>query len=170
LPPHGQPIYANLFPIHDMFYCVCIYACIYIRCHHTDNGHGHGHWTRGHYRIRASCPEIMDLFLQAPLFQPTGTASVATGNGTTTTATTTATATATPESMANKFGVPYLGKLPMDPNMMNACEQGVSFLQAYTNSIAAPAFARIVDQVVEKTKEQANGGSGVVSAGVEMET
>jgi NUBPL iron-transfer P-loop NTPase len=107
--------------------------------------------------MKASCPEIMDLFIQSPLFQPT--TSIFSGGGT------------TPESMASKFGVPYLGRLPMDPNMMNACERGESFLQAYAASDAAPAFAQIVNKIVEYTQQISKiSVSHAESVDVEMDT
>ena len=57
----------------------------------------------------------------------------------------------TPAEMARQFNVPYLGKLPMDPNMMNACEKGVSFLDTYPTSTAAIAFSKLIDQIIEST-------------------
>lgn len=57
----------------------------------------------------------------------------------------------TPQSMAQKFNVPYLGRLPMDPNMMRACEEGKSFLESYPTSPAARPFAEVVRQLLEAT-------------------
>jgi hypothetical protein len=37
----------------------------------------------------------------------------------------------TPAAMAELFSVPYFGKVPMDPNMMFACENGFSFLENF---------------------------------------
>lgn len=48
------------------------------------------------------------------------------------------------EAMAKKFNVPFLGRLPLDNKMTGACEEGVSFLEEYPDSVAAPAFSKIV--------------------------
>lgn len=59
------------------------------------------------------------------------------------------------EAMAKTFGVPFLGRLPLDDKMTKSCEDGVSFLEEHPTSVAAPAFAKIVDDViasVEKTQ------------------
>lgn len=98
----------------------------------------------------------MELLLQAPLFQPSTSAETSAGD--------------TPESMADKFGVPYLGKLPMDPNMMNACERGESFLQTYANSVAAAPFAMIVEKIVEKTQQAKRTYIEEGSVTIEMNT
>ncbi|KAF1781742.1 P-loop containing nucleoside triphosphate hydrolase [Phytophthora cactorum] len=52
------------------------------------------------------------------------------------------------EAMAKKFNVPFLGRLPLDNKMTGACEEGVSFLEEYPDSVAAPAFSKIVDDLV----------------------
>jgi hypothetical protein len=53
------------------------------------------------------------------------------------------------ETMAKAFNVPFLGRLPLDDKMTTACEDGVSFLEEYPQSSAAPAFKRIVDDIVK---------------------
>lgn len=47
--------------------------------------------------------------------------------------------------MAAKFDVPFLGKIPLDTNMLRCCESGKSFTDTYPDSPAAPAFLRVVD-------------------------
>jgi hypothetical protein len=47
--------------------------------------------------------------------------------------------------MAKAFKVPFLGRLPLDNKMTGACEEGVSFLEEYPDSVAAPAFSKIVE-------------------------
>lgn len=59
----------------------------------------------------------------------------------------------TPLNMARRFGVPYLGRLPMDPNMMYACEEGKSFLELYPTSAAAGPFAEIVKKIMAATPD-----------------
>ena len=58
----------------------------------------------------------------------------------------------TPEGMARLFQVPYLGKLPMDPNMLRACEEGKSFIDAYPTSVASAPFSSIIKKLIEATK------------------
>ncbi len=53
--------------------------------------------------------------------------------------------------MAKRFNVPYLGKLPMDPNMMRACEEGKSFLEIFPDSVAAKPFLHIVHNLIYMT-------------------
>lgn len=46
------------------------------------------------------------------------------------------------------------GKLPMDPNMMRACEEGKSFLEAYPGSVATAPFAEVVRSIVQMTPDR----------------
>lgn len=62
-----------------------------------------------------------------------------------------------PQSMATRFGVPYLGQLPMDRNLMQACEDGVGFLAHYPHSVAAQPLTTIVERL-----KQALCGQGSV--------
>lgn len=91
----------------------------------------------------------MALFLEAPLFTPPIHTPK---NGTETVDNISNNEINTPEKMANLFGVPYLGKLPMDPNMMYSCENGFSFLDKFPNSPATKPFSSIVDKVIDITK------------------
>jgi len=67
--------------------------------------------------------------------------------------------------MAEKFAVPYLGKLPLDPNLLKACEDGVSFVERFPFSPAASPLNAIVDGLIlslpveddEEDGEQNNG-------------
>ena len=68
-------------------------------------------------KIQQAFPELLDLSLQVPLLTPDG-----------------AEVESNPEAMARKFGVPYLGALPMDPNLTKACEKGLNFLEEFPDS------------------------------------
>ncbi|KAG7395295.1 cytosolic Fe-S cluster assembly factor nbp35 [Phytophthora boehmeriae] len=57
------------------------------------------------------------------------------------------------EAMAKKFNVPFLGRLPLDNKMTGACEEGVSFLEEYPDSVAAPAFGKIVQDIVASVEK-----------------
>lgn len=49
-----------------------------------------------------------------------------------------------PKGMAASFGVPYLGKVPLDPNLLRACEEGVAVAEKAPGSPAVVALDRIV--------------------------
>ncbi|KAJ8611177.1 hypothetical protein CTAYLR_003558 [Chrysophaeum taylorii] len=53
-----------------------------------------------------------------------------------------------PEAMAKAFRVPYLGALPLDPELTKACEAGVYFADATPNSPAAKPFQKALDAIL----------------------
>jgi len=77
--------------------------------------------------LREKCPEVLSMIAAADVFP-------ASGGG--------------PRGMAEKFNVPYLGKLPLDPNLLKACEDGVSFVEKYPLSPAASPLNAIVDKII----------------------
>lgn len=85
----------------------------------------------------AACPELLQYSLQCNLFTPSSQPNSASSSSN------------TPKKMAERFNVPYLGRLPMDPNLLNACESGVSFLDEYPVSPARNDFQAIVNKIVE---------------------
>ncbi len=93
--------------------------------------------------LREKCPELLSMMATADVFPPSGRG---------------------PRGMAEKFGVPYLGKLPLDPNLLKACEDGVSFVEKYPSSPAASPLNALVDRLIlalpvedEEDGEQNNG-------------
>ncbi|RHY31784.1 hypothetical protein DYB32_004496 [Aphanomyces invadans] len=80
--------------------------------------------------LKAKAPELLSMAVQLQVFPP------AAGGG---------------EAMARMFQVPFLGRLPLDQKLTQACEEGVSFLEAYPTSSAASGFQQILDQVVRNT-------------------
>ena len=93
-------------------------------------------------KIQEHVPELLHTYIESHLFKlPENAVSQEQAEG----------GDNNPRGMAKKFNVPYLGKLPMDPNMMRACEEGKSFLDVYPSSVAAPAFAEIVNRIVQMT-------------------
>ncbi len=56
------------------------------------------------------------------------------------------------ESMAGDMAVPFLGRIPIDPNIVTACDQGEPYVQRYADSPAADSFGRIADRVLELQK------------------
>ena len=77
--------------------------------------------------LKEKCPEILSMMAITDVFPPAGTG---------------------PEGMAKKFGVPYLGKLPLDPNLLRACEDGVAFVDQYPSSPATTPLNNIVDKLI----------------------
>jgi Mrp family chromosome partitioning ATPase len=91
--------------------------------------------------LQKHCPELLECSLTTNLFRPS----------------TDAAAESNPATMARRFGVPYLGHLPMDPNMMSCCERGENFLQKFPTSAAAAPLRSIVANLLrelEKNKRQ----------------
>lgn len=61
------------------------------------------------------------------------------------------------KALAEEFGIPFLGAIPLDPRIGKACDRGESFLEEYENSPATEAILDIVDALreqVEKSKEK----------------
>lgn len=77
--------------------------------------------------LREKCPEVLSMIAGADVFPPSGSG---------------------PRGMAKKFGVPYLGRLPLDPNLLKSCEEGKSFVDAYPSSPAASPLNSIVDGLI----------------------
>ena len=77
--------------------------------------------------LREKCPEVLSMIASADVFPPTGYG---------------------PRGMASKFNVPYLGKLPLDPNLLKACEDGKCFVDKYPMSPAAKPLNDIVDNLI----------------------
>jgi len=79
--------------------------------------------------LREKCPEVLGMIAGADVFP-------ASGRG--------------PRGMAEKFNVPYLGRLPLDPNLLKACETGVCFVDIHATSPAASPLNDIVDKLIER--------------------
>ncbi len=56
------------------------------------------------------------------------------------------------EAMARDMGVPFLGRIPMDPAVVLAGEQGVPYLNAFADSSTAAAFRAAVQPLVAMTE------------------
>jgi MinD-like ATPase involved in chromosome partitioning or flagellar assembly len=86
-------------------------------------------------RIQEHCPELLHLNLTTSFFTTSENLS----------------AENNPIEMAKKFNLEYLGRIPMDRNLIKSCEDGISFLEAYPSSIASEPFQAIVTRVIEIT-------------------
>jgi Mrp family chromosome partitioning ATPase len=88
-------------------------------------------------KLRETFPEIFDYSLESPLFT-----------------TSAFTAQSNPRLMAQSFGVPYLGSIPMDQNLTKSCENGESFTELFPKSHASISISKIVDQIVDATQSK----------------
>uniref|UniRef100_A0A6S9A5B6 Cytosolic Fe-S cluster assembly factor NUBP1 homolog n=1 Tax=Ditylum brightwellii TaxID=49249 RepID=A0A6S9A5B6_9STRA len=78
--------------------------------------------------LRAKCPEVLNMVASADVFPPSGGG---------------------PREMAQRFNAPYLGALPLDPNLLKSCEDGISFVDSYVDSPAIRPLNDIVDRIVQ---------------------
>lgn len=53
------------------------------------------------------------------------------------------------EEMAGSMEVPFLGKIPMDPDVVEACDDGAPYVSRSANSATAKAFEKIVKPILE---------------------
>ncbi len=63
--------------------------------------------------------------------------------------------------MAKLFSVPYLGSIPLDPNLLRACERGVPFFGDYEGSPAFQPFTEFVAAIAafSRASEQRRSGT-----------
>ncbi|MBR0457936.1 MAG: Mrp/NBP35 family ATP-binding protein [Victivallales bacterium] len=54
------------------------------------------------------------------------------------------------ERLAEEAGVPFLGRIPIDPSVGEACDEGTPFLQANRDSAAAKAFVPVVNTILQE--------------------
>ena len=57
------------------------------------------------------------------------------------------------EKAARELGVPFLGRIPLDPQVVELGDRGKPLVEAAPDSLAARAFQSIVDEVLEKVGE-----------------
>ncbi|CAM9941616.1 unnamed protein product [Discosporangium mesarthrocarpum] len=80
--------------------------------------------------IRKKAPELLDYVIQTEVFTSYGQG---------------------PRGMAEAHGVPLLGRIPLDPNLLKACEEGEAFTEKYPSSPAAGPFERVVEALLDAT-------------------
>ncbi|WP_069807155.1 Mrp/NBP35 family ATP-binding protein [Vulcanisaeta thermophila] len=56
--------------------------------------------------------------------------------------------------MANEYGIPYLGMIPLDPRIGEANDAGEPFLMKYSTSETAKAILSIVDTIIAMYKDK----------------
>ncbi|KAK9381696.1 P-loop containing nucleoside triphosphate hydrolase protein [Kockiozyma suomiensis] len=57
------------------------------------------------------------------------------------------------KALAKEMGIPFLGSVPLDPRIGQACDYGVSFLEEYSDSPTSKAILDIISQVREMIGE-----------------
>ncbi|MCU0722822.1 MAG: P-loop NTPase [Planctomycetes bacterium] len=62
--------------------------------------------------------------------------------------------------IASDMNVPYLGSIPMDPRIAEACDEGKPFLEAFADSPAAAALREILKPVEALAPRDASGAAG----------
>lgn len=57
------------------------------------------------------------------------------------------------EALSKQFGVPFLGHLPLDPNLSQSLEKGEIFSKLFPQSPATAALASVVNKLIELDKD-----------------
>jgi len=52
------------------------------------------------------------------------------------------------EKMAQEEGVPFLGKIPLDPNIVKACDEGKVLLRNFAGTPGAKAFEEVAERII----------------------
>ena len=58
------------------------------------------------------------------------------------------------EKMADEMGIDFLGKIPIDPRLVEAGDSGMPYLERFAESDVAKEFESIVNKVVAQVKQQ----------------
>jgi len=56
------------------------------------------------------------------------------------------------EKAAKEFNLPFLGKIPLDLNMVNSTDEGRPYLSQYKDSETAQIFNQIVELILTQIK------------------
>lgn len=62
------------------------------------------------------------------------------------------------ERMARESGVPFLGRVPIDPSLTGACDEGVPYMQRFAESAAAKALDGVFRPVLSWKRPSGNAG------------
>jgi Mrp family chromosome partitioning ATPase len=57
------------------------------------------------------------------------------------------------QKMCAEMDVPYLGSLPLDPDLLKCCEQGKSYTSLYPNNLGTKMFTEFVQKVVDHIEQ-----------------
>jgi len=53
-------------------------------------------------------------------------------------------------AMAAEMGVPFLGSIPLDPQLLRCCEKGQSYFTTCPDGAAVPAFTKVVESTLSQ--------------------
>lgn len=65
------------------------------------------------------------------------------------------------ELMASDMEVPFLGRIPLEPKIVDAGDSGRPYLEDYRESETANAFNRVIEPLLGLTPQQKSAASGV---------
>jgi len=57
------------------------------------------------------------------------------------------------EKLAIEMGVPFLGRIPLDPQIVASGDSGKPFIQSFADSPATKAFASVIEPILNHTKQ-----------------
>lgn len=57
------------------------------------------------------------------------------------------------EKAAEELGIPFLGRVPIEPEVVEAGDKGIPIIISHPESASAKAFSKIVDEIVQKLGE-----------------
>ena len=63
------------------------------------------------------------------------------------------------ENMSHEMGVPFLGRVPIDPQIVEASDSGRPYLYHYARTETAKAFGRVINPIMEQTSPPAVSGN-----------
>lgn len=52
--------------------------------------------------------------------------------------------------MAEEMGIDFLGKIPLDPRLVDAGDSGVSYMEKFADTEIAQSFKSVVDAIIAK--------------------
>ncbi len=61
------------------------------------------------------------------------------------------------EELAREMNVPMLGRIPIDPKIVECGDSGVPYIHKFADSDAATAFAGVVDRILESSSAKTDG-------------
>ena len=64
------------------------------------------------------------------------------------------------ESMASDMGVPFLGRIPLEPKIVDAGDSGKPYFEYYRESETAKAFNRVIETLLLLNSQRKTASSG----------
>jgi ATP-binding protein involved in chromosome partitioning len=58
------------------------------------------------------------------------------------------------EKLAAEMAVPFLGRIPLDPQIVHSGDDGTPFVQAFADGPAAAAFASVIQPILNNTEQE----------------